>query len=277
VNLKLQSVLDYGLEPTVELLNRGFSDYLVPIVLDVASWLHMVGQESIDLVCSQVVQRDREAVGVALVARRGWTSRLAAMALVPSARQAGVGRWLMSQLIEQAQGRGEHAMVLEAIEGNEPAIRLYQRAGFQTVRRLVSCEAGPDVGLATTPGLGREVDLREVAGWVSAYGLPDLPWQISGESLACLGPPNVAYAWEGAYIALSDPAADTIAIRSLLVLPEARGKGRAGRLLAATMARYRDKTWRVSPHCPEELGPLFEQAGFARGSLAQVQMRIELR
>ena len=144
------------------------------------------------------------------------------------------------------------------------------------MRRLVSYEAAPDESATAGPGLGREVDLRELAGWVSVYGLPDLPWQISGEDLANLGPPNVAYRWEEAYIALSNPDAEAIAVRSLLVLPQARGRGRAAQLLRATMARYPDKTWRVPPFCPEELGSLFERAGFARGSLSQVQMRIEL-
>jgi len=275
VNLAQQSVLDYGLEPTVELLNLGFSDYFVPIVFDLASWLRMVGQESIDLPCSQVALQDGQAVGVALIARRGWTSRLAAMAVVPSARSTGVGSWLMSQLIEQARSRNERAMVLEVIEGNEPAIHLYRRAGFKTVRRLVSYDAGPTPGTAG-PGLGTEMDLRELAGWVSVYGLPDLPWQISGESLAHLGPPNVAYQWDGAAIALSNPEADTIAVHSLLVLPEARGQGRAARLLNVTMARYPGKTWRVRPLCPEEMSGILERAGFDRGSLSQLQMRIEL-
>ena len=166
-------------------------------------------------------------------------------------------------------------MVLEVIEGNEPAIHLYQRAGFKTVRRLVSYDAGPTPGPAG-PGLGTEMDLRELAGWISVYGLPDLPWQISGESLAHLGPPNVAYHLDGAYIALSDPEAEQIAIRSLLVLPQARGQGRALQLLRTTMARHPHKTWRVPPYCPEELGRLFEQAGFERDSLSQLQMTIAL-
>jgi ribosomal protein S18 acetylase RimI-like enzyme len=276
LSVRLQSVLDYGLEPTVGLLNLGFSDYFVPIVLDLASCLHMASAESIDLSSSQVALRDDQAVAAALIARRGWTSRLAAMAVIPSARNTGIGTWLMAQLLKRAQKRGERAMVLEVIEGNRPAIHLYRRLGFQTVRRLVSYDAGPATG-SPGPALGDEADLRELAGRVSVYGLDDLPWQVSGESLAQLGPPNVAYRWQGAYIALSDPAADAIAVRSLLVLPQARGQGRALRLLRATMARYPGKTWRVPPLCPEEMGGLFERAGFERGSLSQLQMRIELQ
>jgi GNAT superfamily N-acetyltransferase len=110
---------------------------------------------------------------------------------------------------------------------------------------------------------------------VGAYGLPDLPWQISGESLASTGPPNVAFERDGAYICLSNPEADVIAVRALLVRPEARGQGRATQLLRAALARYPGKTWRMTPHCPEEIGGVFERAGFERGSLSQLQMRLE--
>ena len=75
-----------------------FSDYVVPIVLDLASFLHRVGQESIDLAGSQVARRDGQAVAVALIARRGWT-------VVPSARGAGVGREWMFLLLDQARVR----------------------------------------------------------------------------------------------------------------------------------------------------------------------------
>jgi ribosomal protein S18 acetylase RimI-like enzyme len=283
MNLELQSVLDYGLERTVDLLNLGFSDYVVPIQSDFSSLLHMVSQDSVDLESSQVVLREGQAVGVALIARRGWTSRLAAMSIIPSARGAGAGSWLMSQLLDRARARHERAMVLEVIQGNEAALRLYRRCGFQTVRRLASYTASPtaapaDAGNPDTEvdeRLGSKVDVRELARLVSAYGLPDLPWQISGESLAHQGPPSLAYQLEGAYITISNPQAEQVAVRALLVLPAVRGQGRAIRLLRSTMARYPHKTWRVPAFCPEEMGGLFERAGFTQGSLSQFQMRLE--
>jgi ribosomal protein S18 acetylase RimI-like enzyme len=226
-----------------------------------------------------VVLREGHAAGVGLIARRGWTSRLAAMAVVPEARRAGVGSWLLEHLLRQARARRERAMVLEVIEGNEPAVALYTSHGFQTVRRLVSYTAQGNAAPGAAPETEvptEQIDVREMARWVSAYGLPDLPWQVSGESLSHLGPPSVAYHLDGAYIALSDPDADVIAVRSLLVLPPARGQGRASRLLRATMARHPHKAWRVPPFCPEELGGLFGQAGFARDSLSQLQMAAAL-
>jgi ribosomal protein S18 acetylase RimI-like enzyme len=270
-------MLDHGLAAAAELLNRGFADYLVPIQLDKASLLHGVRQDSIDLDSSQVILRHGQAVGAALIARRGWTSRLAGMAIIPEARGQGAGRWCMARLMEQATARGERTMVLEVIEGNTIAVRLYLACGFRLVRRLVSYAASPAAD-GTRPGLGapEEIDIRQMARLVTAFGLRDLPWQVSGESLAQIGPPSKAYRMGKAYVAISDPAGSQIVIRTLLVEPEARRQGQSTRLLRALMARYPEKTWRVPPLCPEEVGSAFESAGFARESLAQLQMEADL-
>jgi ribosomal protein S18 acetylase RimI-like enzyme len=223
-----------------------------------------------------VLRRDGQAVGIALIARRGWTVRLAAMALVPEARGAGLGRWLLERTIEEAQVRGQRAMVLEVIEQNEPALRLYRTSGFRAMRRLVGYVAAPphEGGEGAGPGPDplQEIDVREFARRVSAHGLRDLPWQISGESLAHLGPPNVAYRLEEAFALLSDPEGSQVAVRGLLVAPRARRQGRATRLLQVLLARHPGKTWRVPALCPEEATGPFEKLGFERISLSQRQM-----
>jgi ribosomal protein S18 acetylase RimI-like enzyme len=275
MNLELASVFDEGLDRAVDLLNRSFADYVIPIELDRAELRHMLRTGGIDMGGSRVVVRDGQAVGIALIARRGWTARLAAMALVPEARGAGVGTWLMARLLEEARARGERAMVLEVIERNAPAVRLYRKCGFRTVRRLVGYISSPphDAGAGSSPGAGLvEIDVRELARMVSACGLPDLPWQISGESLAHLGPPDVAYQLGDAFALLSDPEGSQVAIRALLVAPRARRQGQAARLLRALLARHPQKTWRVPALCPEEAGWPFEKAGFERTPLSQFQM-----
>jgi ribosomal protein S18 acetylase RimI-like enzyme len=275
MNLELLSVLDEGLDRAVDLLNLGFADYVIPIELDLAELHHMLYTDGVDVGSSRVVVRDRQAVGIALIARRGWTVRLAAMALVPEARGAGVGSWLMARLFEEARARGERAMVLEVIAENAPAVRLYRKCGFRTVRRLVGYVSSPPhgAGEAAPQDAGLiEIDVRELARMVSACGLPDLPWQISGESLAHLGPPDVAYRLGDAFALLSDPEASQVAIRALLVAPQARRQGQAARLLRALLARHPQKTWRVPALCPEEAGGPFEKAGFEQTTLSQFQM-----
>jgi GNAT superfamily N-acetyltransferase/predicted GNAT family acetyltransferase len=274
VNLALKPIIDYGLSGAVVLLNRGFADYVIHIEFDQARLLQMMVHDGVDVASSKVILSDEQAVGVALIARRGWTSRLAAMALVPEARRQGVGRWAMAQLIDEARSRGERRMVLEVIESNEPAVRLYQHCGFRPLRRLVGYKAlSPDGG---DPVPVDEVDVREVARLVVAYGLPDLPWQVSGESLALMGPPNRAYRFEDAYAVLSDPVAPQIVVRSVIVKPEGRGQGKVARLLRLLMSNHPDKRWIVPPLCPEEIGGLFERVGFERGELSQLQMVAEI-
>jgi ribosomal protein S18 acetylase RimI-like enzyme len=271
---ELLSLFDYGLQESVDLLNLGFSDYLVHIEFTISMFLSMARVESIDLGSSRIICQDTAAVGVALIARRGWTSRLAAMCIAPDARGRGVGRAAMEMLLGEASARGDHSIVLEVIENNLSAVRLYEACDFKTERRLVGYEGifdpfGKEAKL-------EEIDIRLVARLVGICGLDNLPWQISAESLAQYGPPNRAYRLGDASIVISNPAADQIAIRSVIVLPEARAQGQARRLIQAVIARYPNKKWLISALCPEEVGGLFEKIGFKRGTLSQFQMRKEV-
>ena len=104
----------------------------------------------------------------------------------------------MARLIDEARARGERAMVLEVIQQNEPAVRLYTKCGFRTVRRLVGYVASPphdgDSRRAEQAALV-EIDVRELARQVSVR--PARPALADpGESLAQMGPPNVAYRLE---------------------------------------------------------------------------------
>lgn len=275
MKLELRPLLDYGLQEAVTLMNLGFSDYFIHIELTLPMFLNMARTESIDLGSSRIIWLDDEAVGIALIARRGWTSRLATMAIAPASRGRGAGRAAMDLLLAEASTRGDHAMVLEVIENNAPAVRLYEACGFHTERRLVSYE-GTFAGTEERAEL-KEVDIREVARLVTMYGLDDLPWQISGESLAQSGAPSKGYQLDDACVVISNPEAEQVAIRSLIVRPESRGQGQARRLIEAVIAKYPGKKWLVPALCPEEVGPVFEKVGLQRGELSQLQMRIKIK
>ncbi len=57
-------------------------------------------------------------------------STLVAMYVAPRARGAGVGERLVQAVFEEAVARGRSRVVLEVTEGNDPAIGLYRRMGF---------------------------------------------------------------------------------------------------------------------------------------------------
>jgi GNAT superfamily N-acetyltransferase len=179
---------------------------------------------------------------------------------------------LMQRLIAEAKERGERRMLLEVIEQNTAGVRLYSGCGFRVIRRLVSYTGA---GGANAHADLEEVDIRAAARMATCHGLPDLPWQISGESLAQLGLPHKAYRLDSAWAIISNPDAPRVAIRAVLVEPHARHHGQATRLLEAIMAQHAGKQWDVPAHCPEEIGGMFERVGLTRGSLAQLQMVAE--
>lgn len=265
------SVLDFGLEPAAQVLARGFSDYFVSIPWSSTLLLGLTRTDSVDLAVSRVVVREGEPVAAALIARRGWTSRLAGMAVAPEARRSGVGRELLARLLAEARARGERTMVLEVIEQNTTAVRLYECGGFVKVRRLVGHAGKPTPATATAAPL-EEIDPRMFAHMVAEHGLRDLPWQLSAETFAHAAPPAIAYRLGPSAVLLSAPAADPIAIRGLVTERTARGLGHSRTLLQAAMARHPGKEWRAAAIFPEEMGASFAAAGLARTPLSQWQM-----
>lgn len=81
-----------------------------------------------------VVARDGETVlGYAGVYANKPTADVQTIAVAPSAQGRGVGAALLDALKEAARTRGCTEMLLEVRADNEPAISLYQRAGFETI------------------------------------------------------------------------------------------------------------------------------------------------
>jgi ribosomal protein S18 acetylase RimI-like enzyme len=186
----------------------------------------------------------------------------------------------MQRIIESARDRGDREIVLEVIEQNEPAVRLYQRYGFERVRRLVGFTySDRETGKPARENEGNElskVDLQEMSQLILQYGLPDLPWQLSGESISQTNPPLHAFRDGPACVVISNPEAEHVIIWSLLVEPEARGRGLGTKLLERLMALHAAKTWHVPAIFPEELGTVFERAGFEKEMLSQWQMKLKL-
>ncbi len=123
------------------------------------------------------------------------------------------------------------------------------------MRRLFSWKLEAPEG---EPGHPIEIDIRQLADLVNIHGLPNLPWQLSGENLAPMGYPNQAYRLDDAYLAISNPNKEHIIIRSLLTLADSRGKGQAARLLCALFARFLEKNWIVPAISPEEMNGFFK-------------------
>ena len=274
MKLDLNPASNYPLPDLTDFLNLSFENYVVPIQFNVSQFVTLLRKDSIDLDSSRVLLIDEEPSGIALIARRGWTSRLAAMGIFRQMRGKGAGSWFMERLVQEAHQRNDHEIVLEVIEQNESAVKLYQKLGFQIVRRLVGFihRGGTGNGMSSL----QEIDLREAGLLITRHGLPDLPWQLSGETIMHMNPPARAYCKGATYAVISNPEAEHVVIWSLLVEPDARGNGLGLDMLMSLAVKHTGKTWHVPAILPEELGNVYEKAGFEKEKLSQWQMNLVL-
>jgi ribosomal protein S18 acetylase RimI-like enzyme len=227
-----------------------------------------------DLHTSQVVYQSGVAAGIALLAHRGWTTRLAAMGIVPEFRHTGIGQWLLDKILAAGRQRGDRVWTLEVIEDNTPALRLYEKVGFTACRRLLGYHCGNPQG-GPSPAV-EEVDVREVAQVLLQVGPPDLPWQVSGETVAQLGPPARGFRLGDAW-AVIEPQETRVELLALVVPPRARRQGAATRLLKALFSHYPGTSWRVAARFPEETPPgLFTKLGFVQDTIQQKEMFLRL-
>src|SRR5215213_3352238 len=176
-------------------LTRAFEGYIVPLRFTPQAYERRFRSEDLDPYASRVWLRDGEPVGVLLLTRRGWTSRVAGMGFAPEVRNQGLGRQALLETIREAKERGERTLFLEVFAQNAPAVRLYTGLGFQPVRRLVGYrrEAGE-----TAESRDRlvEIDPLDFARAAARDGEPGLPWMLTPETLSSISWPARAYRLE---------------------------------------------------------------------------------
>lgn len=271
----MESAASYPLTGLAELFTAGFAGYVIPVQMTPAALAERVAAEDIDLAASRVLLRGSTPVGLGLVARRGWESRVAAMGVTPEARGHGTGRALLLRLLEEARTRGDRRMRLEVFESNAPARALYERHGFRTTSPLVGYE---HAALAPVAMALETVDPAAFARHLAAAAAGPLPWQLEPASLAA--PPSSArcFTVDGtAFVYVSAITERAISVRGILTLPAHRRRGKASQLLRALAGRFPGVPLSVPPLLPARLAePFWSALGFRRSALVQLEMALEL-
>jgi ribosomal protein S18 acetylase RimI-like enzyme len=256
-----------------------FQGYLVPMRLTPERYEARSRAENLDPFASWLYYSEGAPAAVAMIARRGWTSRLAAMAVAPDFRGRGVGKHVMKIVLEEAALRKDRTMILEVFEQNPAAVALYTGLGFRAIRRLVGYDFNPqgaDLGGSDFQRL-HEIDPLIVARLVANEGEPDLPWMLMPETLAAATQPVQAlHLNEIAFAIVADPNSEKILIRALLVRQAHRRQGWGSRILTALEARFADQPLAIQALVPENMAPgLFRRAGWEQQKLNQFEMKIE--
>ena len=254
-----------------------FQGYIVPMRVTPESWEQRFRREHLDPWASRVYERAGAPVAVLFICRRGWTSRVGGMAVGPESRGMGLGRRVMQDAIAQARARGDRTLLLEVIEQNTPALKLYESLGFRTTRRLVGYRWEPEQPKGSADAL-REIDPLELARIVHREGEPDLPWMLAAETLPSITLPSRAFSLEDrAYALVSNPSAETLTLWTLVVPRAHRRQGWGTRMLRALAAAYPGKPWQAVAIVPEDLAPrFFARAGWQRQDISQFEMALPL-
>ncbi|HET9210085.1 MAG TPA: GNAT family N-acetyltransferase [Thermoanaerobaculia bacterium] len=259
-----------------EALTRSFEGYAVPLRFTPEAYERRFRGEDLDPYASRVYERNGAPAGVVLIARRGWTSRVAAMGIVPGLRGGGVGQKVMAAAIAEARARGERTMILEVIEGNAPAVALYTKLGFVQSRRLAGYRWEPPA--LEVPEPFEEMDPLEFARLVAREGEADPPWNLAAETLSAASSPARAYRMgDRACALIADPDAERLALTAIVVPRAHRRQGWGTRLLHALSAAFPGRPWAVSPVVPEGLAEgFFASLGWERQPISQWEMVLAL-
>jgi len=265
---------DLAYPELAKLFERSFENYVVPMRATPSGTEARNRIEHVDLFASQIALHGAEPVALALIARRGRRSRLAAMGVVVRARGSGVARALLDRLILDGRARGDETLILECIASNERALRLYRRAGFVETRRLVGWRAGGLVGVAQ-PVV--EIDPAELGRRLARSEHDALPWQLAPETLAALTAPMRGWTIDGSAVAVGAVLDHELALRGVFTPPALRRAGHAARLLRGLAAAFAPLRLAIAPIIPEGLGAeLAGHLGLVPHELSQVEMALPL-
>jgi ribosomal protein S18 acetylase RimI-like enzyme len=163
------------------IFTAGYEGYFTPITLDEAAFRFMVTTFDDDLDASRVLLVDGEPAGIcklAIRADRGWIGGLGVAA---AHRGNGLGEALMREVIDVAGARGLREVWLEVLTPNVPAIALYEKLGFVTIRDV---EVWTLEGRVSQQNDVRPVPLEQARARIARERRQREPWQRADESVA---------------------------------------------------------------------------------------------
>ena len=273
-----QPVAECTAAGVADALTKSFEGYVMPVNVTARGYERRFRPEHVDPFASYVYSRETGPVAVILVARRGWTSRIAAMAVAPEVRGRGLGRRIMQDAIDEAVERGDRSVLLEVFEHNTPAVRLYEGLGFRPVRRLVGYYHDPGETAPEVTDILDELDPLDFARVAAREGEPGLPWMLTADTFSgAVSPARAFHLDHHAYALVGDPEANVIPLTAFVVPRANRRDGWGTRLMQALFATYPDKAWSIPQIVPEELAPtFFTRCGWTIMDTNQLEMALDV-
>ncbi|WP_153395800.1 GNAT family N-acetyltransferase [Chryseobacterium vaccae] len=180
--MEFKNLAGTDIKELLSVFNLSFSDYIVPFHLTEEQLISKINTEKINLDISVGVFDSGHLAGFILQAEKAEDGEKiiynAGTGVIPEVRGKGLVRKMYDFILPVLQERNADRLLLEVIEGNEPAIRAYENLGFNVVRKLL-CFRGNIILAKENP----DIIVREMEGfqWENFLSFWDIDpsWQAS--------------------------------------------------------------------------------------------------
>lgn len=186
--VSFRSAAEFSLTQLAELYTAMFADYAYPIAVDAAWLAGRIVPEDLDLAASPVICVAGQAVGLAVLARRGRSANCAGFGITPPFRGRGLARRLVDEFVARAQALHVTDITLMVLADNLPAVQAYRRVGFVATRRLHWYDGRPQL---SHTGAAAAIDTRAIPDVLDRAAAAALRgavpfWQSADQTLARL-------------------------------------------------------------------------------------------
>lgn len=186
--MKIKKLSQVTLEEALTAWNKGFEGYIVPIKMDIQAFVNRIASEGLSPEKSIVVFMHGEPCGIILNGFREINGRKIAWnggtGIAPQYRGKGLSAAMMSEVLSIYKAENVHTAVLEAIEENERAIKLYKKAGYAITDQLLYLNkklTHKEIGSLTESHLAIKKIYPEQLQSISFYD-SDAAWQCHWQS-----------------------------------------------------------------------------------------------
>lgn len=170
------------------IFGQAFSDYIVPFQLTEEQFRIHIVLNAVDLSRSMACFDNGHLVGFSLNGFGKWngipTVYDAGTGVISSHRKRGISESMFRKMLSIFRDEGYKQCLLEVIRQNEPAVRLYEKLGFERTRDLYLMQA---TELRAVTKIPDGIEIREIAkpdpAILYSFGEGRPSWQNTAEAI----------------------------------------------------------------------------------------------